>query len=211
MSLPKAGSFVTLSSIDGSLLWRRKSSSTWHPLMDGLIWEDFKRFDPCTGEVKGTSCVGYLAGRGCQSVAMTPYCCVGTAGEATSTCRRRRQAQGRPNQRHGAGRSGIPRRGAFPLRRHPRGVWRGRDSRQRDALQRAAQLPLRAGGDVWLPGRWAVRPLARDRGLREWPVRWRKVRLSEPSRRRPTAPTPGRAIGATRSDPPPRRVNSRRD
>ena len=64
---------VTLSAVDGHVLWKTRTPSTWHPLIDGLACQNLKRFDPRTGEEEGST-MGYLAGRTCQSTAMSAHC-----------------------------------------------------------------------------------------------------------------------------------------
>ncbi|MCY3020446.1 MAG: PQQ-binding-like beta-propeller repeat protein [Planctomycetota bacterium] len=41
-----------LSAADGSILWQIKGGGTWTPVVDGLLWQGRKRFDPKTGVVK---------------------------------------------------------------------------------------------------------------------------------------------------------------
>jgi len=45
------GVFV-LSAADGGILWQIKGGGTWTPVVDGLLWQGRKRFDPKTGVVK---------------------------------------------------------------------------------------------------------------------------------------------------------------
>ncbi|MGD0094058.1 MAG: secretin N-terminal domain-containing protein, partial [Planctomycetota bacterium] len=45
--------FSVLSAKDGSVLWQTKGGGTWTPVVDGLLWQGRKRFDPLTGAVKG--------------------------------------------------------------------------------------------------------------------------------------------------------------
>lgn len=44
--------FFVLSATDGSILWQTKGGGTWTPVVDGLLWQGRKRFDPKTGAVK---------------------------------------------------------------------------------------------------------------------------------------------------------------
>jgi outer membrane protein assembly factor BamB len=45
--------FSVLSAADGRILWQVKGGGTWTPVVDGLLWQGRKRYDPRTGEAKG--------------------------------------------------------------------------------------------------------------------------------------------------------------
>lgn len=65
---------LVLSPTDGKLLWQIKpAGGLWTPLVDGLLWHGNKKYDPRTGEVKGTLATG-VPDQGCTpSVIVGPY------------------------------------------------------------------------------------------------------------------------------------------
>ena len=66
----KAQQIVGLSSKVGTVLWKiEKAGSSWTPVVNGFLWCGNKKYDPVTGEVKGTLARG-IGGQGCTPSAI---------------------------------------------------------------------------------------------------------------------------------------------
>jgi len=61
----KANAILVFSAKDGSLLWKSEpAGSQWTPVVDGLLWCGGTKYDPRTGEVKGSLAQG-VSSQGC--------------------------------------------------------------------------------------------------------------------------------------------------
>jgi outer membrane protein assembly factor BamB len=70
----KERAVLVLSATDGKLLWQIKpAGGIWTPLVDSVLWNGNKKYDPLTGTVKGTLPTG-IPDQGCTpSVIVGPY------------------------------------------------------------------------------------------------------------------------------------------
>ena len=80
VSSAKAKTVFILAREDGKTLWEIKPCpSPWTPLVEGLLWNGSRKYDPRTGEVKGMLAAGVNSG-GC-----TPSCIVGNGRYVTAS------------------------------------------------------------------------------------------------------------------------------